>query len=101
LGMVQGKVEPQAETLVLKGAYRSSGNVRANRGGLVNRFVDTGVRIAKGTKIAEVMNPYGDVVETIHMPSDGYIWAWSIIGANNFNWCVQAGSPVAYMFTEL
>jgi predicted deacylase len=101
LGMVQGKVEPQAETLVLKGAYRSSGNVRANRGGLVNRFVDTGVKIMRGAKIAEVMNPYGDVVETINMPSDGYIWAWSIIGASNFNWCVQAGSPVAYMFTEL
>ncbi len=101
LGMIQGKIEPQADTLVLKGNFKASGNIRANRGGLVNRFVDTGTRLAKGTKIAEVINPYGEVAETIKMPIDGYLWAWSIIGATNFNWCVQAGSPVAYLFSEL
>jgi len=100
LGMVEGAVEAQTDTLVLPGVFRSGGNIRANRGGLVNRYVETGRKLAKGTKIAEVINPYGDVVETIQMPTDGYIWAWSIIGANNFNWCVQAGSPVAYIFKE-
>jgi predicted deacylase len=101
LGMIQGEIEPQTDTLVLKGDFRAWGNIRANRGGLVNRYVDTGVRLAKGTKIAEVINPYGDVTETIEMPIDGYIWAWSIIGATDFNWCVQAGSPIAYLFSEL
>lgn len=101
LGMVQEKVQPQTETLVLKGDFKASGNIRANRGGLVNRFVDVGVKLAKGTKIAEVINPYGEVTESIKMPIDGYLWAWSIIGADNFNWCVQAGSPIAYLFSEL
>jgi hypothetical protein len=40
LGMVQEKVQPQTETLVLKGDFKSSGNIRANRGGLVNRNED-------------------------------------------------------------
>src|SRR5439155_18929688 len=74
------------------------GSIRANRGGLVNRFVDTGVGLRKGTRIAEVISPYGEVVETIRMPIDGFIWAWTIIGPDNPNWCVQAGSTIAYIF---
>jgi hypothetical protein len=56
--------------------------------------------LRRGTKIAEVINPYGDVVEAIEMPTDGYIWAWTIIGPDNPNWCVQSGSPVAYLFSD-
>jgi predicted deacylase len=100
LGMIQGKIEPQTETPVLKGNFMSYGVVRANKGGLVNRFVEAGTKLRKGTRIAEVINPYGDVVEAIEMPTDGYIWAWTIIGPDNPNWCVQAGSPVAYLFSE-
>jgi len=100
LGMLQGDVEPQTETLVLKGEFMSHGVVRADKGGLVNRFVETGVKLWKGTKIAEVINPYGDVAETVKMPIDGYIWAWTIIGPDNPNWCVQTGSPIAYLFSE-
>jgi hypothetical protein len=53
-----------------------------------------------GTKIATVINPYDEEIETVRMPADGYIWAWTIIGPDNPNWCVQAGSPVAYLFSE-
>lgn len=102
LGMIEGDVEPQTQTLVLKGEFMSRGSIRSNRSGLVNRFVDTGAKLVKGTKIAEVINPYGDVVETMRMPLDGYIWAWTVAGAGggNPNWCVQAGSPIAYLFSE-
>ena len=85
---------------MLKGRYEALGSVRANRGGLVNRFVETGVKLLKGTKIAEVINPYGEIVEEIKMPIDGFIWAWTIIGPENPNWCVQAGSTAAYLFAE-
>ena len=98
LGMIEGRLESQDRTLVLEGEYSAWGSIRANRGGLVNRFVDTGVRLRKGTRIAEVINPYGEVVETIRMPIDGFIWAWTIIGPDNPNWCVQAGSTIAYIF---
>jgi predicted deacylase len=100
--MIGGEIEPQTDTLVLSGQFTSHGSIRSNRAGLVNRFVDTGVKLRKGTKIAEVINPYGEVVETIEMPIDGYIWAWTVIGGggDNPNWCVQAGSPIAYLFSE-
>jgi predicted deacylase len=98
LGMVVGQIEPQTDTPVLNGEYESYDSVRVNRGGLVNRFVDVGVKLRRGTKIAEVKNPYGEVVEEIKMPVDGFLWAWTIIGPENPNWCVQAGSTVAYVF---
>lgn len=100
LGMLEGEIEPQDGTPVLQGEYESYDSVRANRGGLVNRLVDVGVELGKGTEIAEVINPYGEVVERIKMPIDGFLWAWTIIGPENPNWCVQAGSTVAYVFTE-
>jgi len=100
LGMLPGNVESQTETLVLNGEFIAHGVVRSNRGGLVNRVVETGVKLQKGRKIADVINHYGEVVETVKMPIDGYIWAWTIIGPDNPNWCVQAGSPVAYLFSK-
>jgi predicted deacylase len=98
--MIQEKIEPQTETLVLKGEFTAKGSIRASRSGLVNRVVETGVKLRKGTKIAEVINPYGEAIESIEMPFDGYIWAWTIIGPDGPNWCVQAGSPIAYLFSE-
>lgn len=100
LDMIDGEIEAQTDTLVLKGQFRSYGSVRTDRAGLVNRFVETGTKLRKGTKIATVINPYGEAVETVRMPADGYIWAWTIIGPDNPNWCVQAGSPVAYLFSD-
>ncbi|MEM4245946.1 MAG: succinylglutamate desuccinylase/aspartoacylase family protein, partial [Candidatus Bathyarchaeia archaeon] len=99
LGMISGEEELQTETLVLEGEYSSYGVVRSNKGGLVNRFVDPGVKLKRGSKIAEVIDPYGLVAEEVLMPTDGYIWAWTIIGPDNPNWCVQTGSPIAYIFT--
>jgi predicted deacylase len=99
--MIQGKIEPQTDTLVLNGEFTAKGSIRASRSGLVNRVVETGVRLPKGTKIAEVISPYGEVIESIGMPFDGYIWAWTIIGPDGPNWCVQAGSPIAYLFSEV
>ncbi len=100
LRVISGDIMPQSETLVLDGEFKAHGVVRSNRGGLVNRYVEMGVKLQKGTRIAEVISPYGEVVETVRMPVDGYIWAWTIIGPDNPNWCVQSGSPVAYLFSE-
>lgn len=100
LGMIQGDIDPQTETPVLKGQFAAKGSVRANRSGLVNRLVDTGVKLRKGKEIAEIIDPYGQAIETVEMPFDGYIWAWTIAGPNGPNWCVQSGSPLAYLFSE-
>ena len=45
---------------------------------------------------------FGDEVETINMPTDGYLWGW-IPGnpaTDSRNWTVQSGSPVGFIFKD-
>jgi predicted deacylase len=100
LGMVSGTVEPQTEIKVYQGNFAFYGMAIANRGGIVNRLVDVGVRLRKGTQIATVLNPYGETVETIEIPVDGYIWGWNIGSPPNFNWSVQSGDAVAFVYQD-
>ena len=98
MGMISGKVEKQKEVLVLGDAkpnYTFQGMTKANRGGIVHRLVDTGVKLKKGTSIAEIYNSYGDVLETIKMPMDGYVWGWTVR-----DWMVQEGGTISFIFTE-
>jgi hypothetical protein len=98
LGMIPGEAEPQREIKVLKGDFEARGNVRANRGGIVHRGAEVGVKLPKGTPIAKVVSPYGDELETVEMPIDGYIWGWNI-GDQSVR-AVQPGSNIALIFSE-
>lgn len=100
LEMIPGKIEPQTGIKVLKGDFESYGMTIADRGGVVNALVDVGVRLKKGTAIATILSPYGEVLETHEMPVDGYVWAWNMTIPPNFNWSVQSGDAVAYIFRE-
>jgi predicted deacylase len=100
LGMVAGSVEPQTGVQVFPGNFAFYGMAVANRGGVVNRLVDVGVKLRKGTPIATVLNPYGEIIETIQMPVDGYVWGWNIGSPPNFNWSVQTGDSVAFIYQD-
>jgi len=100
LQMIQGTPEPQTEVRVFSGSYAFYGMSVANRGGIVNRLVDVGIKLKKDTPIATVMNPYGEVIETLRIPVDGYLWGWNIGSPPNFNWSVQSGDSVAFIFED-
>jgi len=100
LEMVPGSIEPQTEVKVFQGNFAFHGMAVANRGGIVNRLVDVGVKLRKGTHIATVLNPYGEIIETIEMPMDGYVWGWNIGSPPNFNWTVQSGDSVAFLYED-
>lgn len=100
LEMISGTIEPQTEVKVFQGNFGFHGMAVANRGGIVNRLVDVGVKLKKGTPIATVLNPYGEIVETIEMPVDGYVWGWNIGSPPNFNWSVQSGDSVAFIYQD-
>jgi len=100
LEMIPGPIEPQTEIKVFPGNFAFHGMAVANRGGIVNRHVDVGVKLSKGTRIATVLNPYGEIVETIPMPVDGYVWGWNIGSPPNFNWSVQSGDSVAFIYQD-
>jgi predicted deacylase len=100
LEMIQGTPEPQTEVKVFPGNFAFYGMSVANRGGIVNRLVDVGVKLKKNTPIATVLNPYGEVIETLKMPIDGYLWGWNIGSPPNFNWSVQSGDSVAFIYQD-
>jgi predicted deacylase len=98
--MVPGTVERQTDVKVFQGNFTFFGMAVANRGGIVNRLVDVGVKLKKGTVIAKVLNPYGEELENISMPVDGYVWGWNIGSPPNFNWTVQTGDSIAFIYQD-
>jgi len=101
--MIDGEVEPQEGFPIIPGACRSTGVVRANRGGLIRFFKYPGEFIKKGEAFAEIYDLYGDVLEQVKMPVDGYTWAYScgdILGTSGSLQTVQTGANVAYTFVQ-
>ena len=98
LSMVEGQIEPQTETKVLAGRFEFYCTLPAERGGIVHRLVEVGVRLERGKEIANVVSPYGDVVETLRMPVDGYVWGWNLGAPPYYTWGVQSGDGVAYIY---
>ena len=98
--MIQGPPEAQTEIKVFPGNFEFYGMSVANRGGIVNRLVDVGIKLKKDTPIATVLNPYGEVIETLKIPVNGYLWGWNIGSPPNFNWSVQSGDSVAFIYQD-
>jgi predicted deacylase len=100
LTMIPGQIEPQSEIKVLKGRFEAYGALRTKRGGIVHRLAEVGVRLPKATPVAKVIGPYGDEVETVEMPVDGYLQDWTVTGTRTHFWTAQSGSIVSYIFVE-
>jgi hypothetical protein len=100
LGMVQGAIEPQSDTKVLRGRYVFHETIPSNRGGIVNRLAEVGVKLSKGTPVANVIDPNGQVLETLSMPVNGYIWGWNLGAPPFYQWGVQSGDGVAYVYVD-
>ncbi|MFB0557828.1 MAG: succinylglutamate desuccinylase/aspartoacylase family protein, partial [Candidatus Bathyarchaeia archaeon] len=101
--MIDGGIEPQEGFPIIPGVCKFRGIVRANRGGLIRFFKKPGEFIKKDEVFAEIYDLYGDVLEEVKMPVDGYTWAYScgdILGTSGSLQTVQTGANVAYVFTQ-
>ncbi|MGD2142279.1 MAG: hypothetical protein PVH79_02220, partial [Candidatus Bathyarchaeota archaeon] len=79
------------------------GIIRASRGGLIRFFKKPGELFKRGETLAEIYDLYGDVVEEVEMPVDGYVWAYPCGQSLNTSGglqAVQSGANVAYAFTH-
>jgi uncharacterized protein len=97
LNMVEGEVVPQRDLLVIDGERRALPPLRANRGGIILFEAECGTLLQVGTPIARIVNPFGEEVEVIRMPSDGYVMTYpplSWVG----NQAVATGDYVADIF---
>ncbi len=101
--MIDGEQEPQEGFPIVPGVNRFHGVLRANRGGVI-RFLSTpGDLVKKGEVFAEIYDLYGDVLEQVKMPVDGYIWAYpcgDALGTSGGLQTVQEGANIAYAFTH-
>ena len=101
--MIDGSPEPQEGFPVVPGVNRFHGIIRANRGGLIRLLKVPGELIKQGEGLAEIYDLYGDVIEKVKMPVDGYVWAYPCgrsLGTSGGLQAVQTGANIAYAFTH-
>ena len=101
--MIDGEVEPQEGFPIIPGICKWEGIVRANRGGLIRFLKSPGEFIKKDEVFAEIYDLYGDVIEEVKMPVDGYTWAYpcgETLGTAGSLQAVHTGANVAYVFTQ-
>ena len=101
--MIDGQIEPQQGIKIIPGPCKEWGIVRANRGGLIRFLKKPGEFMKKDEVFAEIYDLYGDVIERVKMPVDGYTWAYpcgDILGTNTSLQAVQTGANVAYVLTQ-
>ncbi|NHJ14950.1 MAG: hypothetical protein EAX95_14815 [Candidatus Thorarchaeota archaeon] len=101
--MIDGKIEPQKDIITISGSCKWECIVRANRGGLIRFLKKPGDFIKAGEAFAEIYNLWGDVLEEVKMPTNGYIWAFpcgDILGTPGSLQAVQTGANIAYVFTR-
>jgi len=78
--------------------------IRANRGGIVVKEAEDafiGRKIEEGTVIARILNLYGEEVEAITAPCDGFIWGWPLRTVYGLQTpAVYTGAEICYWFVE-
>ena len=101
--MIDGDVEPQEGFPIVPGVNRFHGVIRCARGGLIRFFKVPGEFFAEGEPLAEIYDLYGDVIEEVKMPVEGYVWAYPCgqsLGTSGGLQAVQSGANIAYAFTH-
>jgi predicted deacylase len=101
--MIIGDIETQEGIPIVSGVNRFYGIIRPQHGGLVRFFKKPGDFIKKGATLAEIYDLYGDILEIVEMPVDGYVWAYPCgqsLGTSGSLQAVQSGANIAYAFTH-
>ncbi|MFQ5819926.1 MAG: succinylglutamate desuccinylase/aspartoacylase family protein [Candidatus Heimdallarchaeota archaeon] len=99
--MTPGDPEPQIGIPIVRGRCRYHKMVRCTRGGIIHLTKIPGEFIKKGEVIACIFDVWGNEVEAVQMPLDGYIWAYPLgkqLGTDGRLQIVNSGDDVAYTF---
>lgn len=78
IGLLDGAIDAaQTELPVHKGNFVRM-EITADKGGLVHVGKDAGDHVAKGDIVATLYDPWGNVVDVIKSPVDGYVLAYPL-----------------------
>ncbi len=97
IGILEGDLEQHAVS-ALQGDFVAAGRLTTSRGGLMWVRAAPGKLLKEGDVVVEIMDVWGDIVEHITMPLDGYIWAFT--GGVATSHAVAQGAGVAYLFCD-
>ncbi|NEI72163.1 hypothetical protein GR212_21485 [Rhizobium lusitanum] len=96
LGMMEGSLEEQVSPKSLPGRYKYWGSLSSQAAGLLWPKIAPGELVSKGEVVAEITNLYGDVLEVVVSPADGFIWAFTgaLYGSGTF--ALPEGSDIGF-----
>jgi predicted deacylase len=101
--MLPGEIEPQTGFPIIPGRCYYHKMIRCVRGGVIHPFKFPGEFIKKGEVIARTYDVWGEAVEDIEMPVDGYIWAFCFgmqLGTAGHTQIVNSGDEIAFAFVS-
>lgn len=94
LGMIDGEIKPQTELLVIDEILTDRRHVLVDKGGVVRPLVPVGEKVTRGQAVARIYDVYGDLVETVVSPIDGWLMHHRRFG----NHTVVSGDCVVFVF---
>ena len=78
LGMIDGEIEPQEGIQIIDGRLTRT-EITATKGGLVRQNKPLGDPVTKGEVIGHILNVYGEEIEPIVSPVDGWLLAFPLL----------------------
>jgi uncharacterized protein len=93
LGMLEGPVEPQRDLPIIDRVLGPQLRVTPERGGFVHPMVSIGDLVNTGQTVVLIRDPWGDVIDEIASPADGYVLAFPRHG----NHAASSGDVVAFV----
>jgi len=99
LGMLEGPLETQTDLEIPPRNFEMFGPLLAKTTGFVNRLVKTGKRLEKNKPAADIIDIFGNILETVVMPVDGFILDWNVGAPPHYTLWVNAGEEIGYVYT--
>lgn len=89
LGVVNGTPTKVTSSTVIRETGYCRADVFSEKGGIIEYAVKMGDKVKKGSTLAKIRNLFGDVVEEVRMPEDGYMISETSVSAT------QTGGGIA------
>jgi uncharacterized protein len=94
MGMLAGEIEAQSADLpILEQILGPQLRVTSERGGFVHPMITPGEWVTEGTPVVTIRDAWGDVIETVTSPADGFVLGYP----HHMNHAVATGSIVVFV----
>ena len=93
LKMLPGRVQPQRDLPIIDKVLGPQLRVTPERGGFIHPMATIGSQVTKGQTVVVIRDPWGDVIDEVKSPADGYLLSFPHHG----NQAAASGDVVAFV----